>query len=215
MPRFLINLLWLLLAVVVMVGGGCAFRFGGQQFNDPRGDGKSRTRLRIEGELSSPPVLGGYLEGTAAIGWVRLESSDQTLTVYDYDEADYDRVPVSQTDIADVRIGGRLYPFASLDTDWFGTGVRIEPYVTGGGGYYWATSTKREAGDELCCGEYELEEDRDAVAQGLFPYLGFGVKARFDDNWSAFLEVREDFDRIDGGRDTGGTSVMLGIRWGF
>lgn len=193
---------------------GCSIKLGAQRFDDPRGDGESRTRFRFEGELASPRVLGGHLEGTAALGIVGLESSDDTLRVREEDGS-ISELPVSSTSIFDVRLGARLYPFASLETDWFGNGVVIEPYLVGGGGYYWARATQRGAGEELCCGDYELVEDSDTVAEGAFPYFGAGVKARFQGEWSAVLEVRQDFERVDAGRDTSGTSVLLGLRWGF
>lgn len=197
------------------ITAGCSIKLGAQQFNDPRGDGESRTRLRVEGEISSPRFFNGHVEGTAAVGFVNLEASDETLTVVDDDDGTVSELPVSSTSIMDVRLGVRAYPFASTPADWFGFGVGFEPYITGGAGYYWSTATTRGAGDELCCGEYELVEESDTVSDGLFPYLGFGIKARFEGEWSAFVEVRQDFDRIDNGRDTSGTSVMLGLRWGF
>ncbi|MEM9419438.1 MAG: hypothetical protein AAGA25_10370 [Planctomycetota bacterium] len=204
----------IILSASVFSLSGCSIKLGAQQFDDPRGDGESRTRFRVEGELASPRVLGGHLEGTASAGFVSLESSDEKLRVRNPDGST-ENLPISSVSVADVRVGARLYPLASMDTDWFQTGVQIEPYVVGGGGYYWARATERGAGKELCCGDRELIEESETVADGLFPYLGFGVKARFDDQWAAFIEARQDFNRIDAGRDTSGTSVMIGLRWGF
>ena len=194
--------------------GGCTLWLGGQQFDDPRGDGESRTRFRVEGELATPAVLGGHLEGLAAVGLVRLEASNETLLTFDEDDGEFDRVPVSDTTITDVRLGGRFYPLASQEIDWFASGVRIEPYIVGGGGYYLADRTERQR-DSDAFDPLGVDSDSDTVSEGLFPYLGFGVKARFAEQWSVVLEVREDFDRLDGGRDTSGTTVMLGVRWGF
>ena len=211
-----VRTLWIL-GLAVAIGGtqaGCSFKLGAQQFQDPLGDGRSRTRLRVEGEVASPRIFGGHLEGTAAIGFAGLQSSDETLRVREEDKS-ISNLPVSSTTVMDVRLGARLYPFASGRTDWFGHGVQIEPYLVGGGGYYWMTATQRGAGRKLCCGDYELVEESDTVADGLFPYLGVGIKARFEGEWSAFVEIRQDFDRLDNGRDTSGTSAMIGLRWGF
>ncbi|MEM1108682.1 MAG: hypothetical protein AAGH99_08335 [Planctomycetota bacterium] len=202
------------LGVLVFGSAGCSIKLGAQQFDDPRGDGESRTRFRIEGEIASPRILAGHLEGTASVGIVSLERSDETLRVLNPDGSIED-LPISSVDVADVRLGARVYPLASLDTEWFDTGVKIEPYIVGGGGYYRARATERGAGAKLCCGGRELVEDSDTVAEGFFPYVGVGVTARFADQWAAFVEARQDFDRVDNGRDTSGTSVMIGLRWGY
>jgi hypothetical protein len=192
---------------------GCTFKMGVQRFADPRGDGEARSRLRIEGELASPRFLAGHLEATAAAGFVNVSRSDDTLLVYDVDDDTFERLPVSEQNIGDVRLGARLYPFAALTPP--GRAGTIEPYVTGGMGYYWNQATQRAAGDELCCGDFELDEDTQTLSSGVFPYLGVGLRAHLNESWSLVAEWRQDFERLDHGFDTSGSSVMVGVRWGF
>lgn len=196
------------------VGIGVGLKVGAQRFNDPLGDGNDRTRPRFEVEVNSPRFLEGYLEAFGALGFSNLERSDETLLVYDsYGNSEY--LPVSEQYVTDLRLGARLYPLASATAwDRYDT-PRIEPFVSAGFGYFTTTATERGAGRQVCCGEYELVEDRDTVASGLFPFVGAGVNIMFDAHWGVTLEARQDFERIDGGSDTGGPSLMVGLRFTF
>lgn len=189
----------------------CSLKIGGQQLHDPRGDGRSRTRLRLEAEAFSPRVLGGHLEGTAAIGWTPVSRSGETIRVLEPDDT-VSTLPVRQQDVTDLRVGARVYPLAALIAP--GPGA-VEPYLTGGGGYFFSTVTTRGPGEDLCCGGVELDEQTDTVSRGWFPYLGAGINIGLSSDAAILIEARHDFSRDDRGIDTGGTSVMVGVRWGF
>ena len=208
MPRLLLAAALLVIASATLPA--CSLKIGGQQLNDPQGDGRSRTRLRLEAEAFSPRVLGGHLEGTAAIGWTPVSRSDESLRVLEVDNT-VSRLPVREQDVIDLRVGARVYPLALVVKPGPGT---VEPYLTGGG-YFFSPVTTRGRGEELCCGGVALNKETNTVSRGWFPYAGVGLNVNLSRDAALLIEARHDFGRDDLGLDTGGTSVLVGVRWGF
>ncbi|MEE9405264.1 MAG: hypothetical protein V3V20_10245 [Algisphaera sp.] len=203
----------MLLITPLFATSGCALKIGAQQMPNPRGDGQRRTRVRYEAELISPRFFADHVEATAAIGYVPVSQSNDRIHVVDHDGS-INHLPVEQQDILDARMGVRVFPFASVLRPELGV---IEPYFVGGGGFYSNAVTQRSPQHESHHGYgwFSLDEEHDTVSDGWFTYLGGGLHLNLTSNAAVLLEARHDFNRDDQGFDTGGTSVMLGVRWNY
>ena len=209
--RHALPLVALILSVGPFVATGCALKVGAQQMDSPRGDGESRTRVRYEAELISPRIMDNHVEVTAAVGFVPISRSDEEIRVREFNGS-VTRFPVERQDLTDLRAGLRIFPFASVLRP--GPGV-IEPYIVGGGGFFFNTVTQRDVESNFRGDRFFIDEDQDTISDGFFPYVGGGLHLNIGYEAAILLEARQDFSREDNGFDTSGTSILLGIRWTY
>ncbi len=201
---------------------GLAIKLGAANMDAPTGD-DSKTRFKFDIEGASPRFFNKYVDCFAEFGWAHLESEGEMDVAYQYDlTGTY--IPDTETkyelDLYEIRLGLRIYPhdFSFSNDKW-----RIVPYIGGGGGYFWSRTTERSKGDKTgstviggsIYNLYEIEEDHETKADGLFPFITCGVNIQYNKHIYFGTEIKYDFNKNEDNYDYEGFtfSGVLGIKW--
>jgi hypothetical protein len=195
-------------------GPGIGLKIGAQTLDHPV-DGDKTTRARYELELSSARFCDDYLDVVFTFGGSSLG------TVSDYDgywdnDTFVEKFYEDNLSVLDIRLAARWYPF--------GESRGIEPYLGAGVGYFWFLDNWEDAYSETFedppgSGFWSTvtfeDDDRETLADGLFPFVMAGVTVPIGSNAELLFEFQYDFEKEDSGFDLGGPIYMAGARFRF
>ena len=190
-------------------GGEAALKVGWCDMKSPQGE-SSESKIRVEGEWAPYRFLNDHLDVFGAVSWSPIDSSGELQTTSG-------QIPKIGLDILDCSLGMHYYPFPKLCNGL------LNPYIGGGAGYYWSTTTKTGAGKQVGQGPgytlHEKVEKNKTVSSGAFPFVVGGLRIRLGQDAESFpfllIEGRYDFSKKDSGYDYSGAtaSVGLGLQW--
>jgi len=201
-------------------GPGIGLKIGAQTLDHPV-DGDRTTRARYELEFSSPRFWDDYLDVALTVGGSSLGSVSDYESGWEYDAYYDDDVFVEKfyeddLSVIDLRLAARWYPL--------GESRGIEPYLGAGVGYFWFLNNWEDRYSETFqdppgSGDwYKVtfkDDDRETVADGLFPFVMAGVTVPIGSNAELLFEFQYDFEKEDSGFDLGGPIYMAGARFRF